>query len=307
MMNKIAFSIDLDDWYHSPLVCGANFSHYATVDEFFSKWEGRYDYLTDSTERLLNLLTTFDVKATIFVIADIVEKYPRLVEMLKSSGHEIACHSLHHTVPYHSKTKEQTQSKEEWERELAESIEILNREFGQEIIGYRAPGAFIADWMIPLLRKHGIKYDSSIAFNSLYNKTNTQLEDIPGRPYILDPKTFGPAEGEDGLLEIPWPFYKVGSYLLPGGGAYFFRLLGYNYFRLMLKQRLKEGDTVFYIHSIDVSDENFPLSNFRNRPFYWINKGTPTIKKLNKLLKAFEGKFTTCKEIYERNLTIQGD
>ena len=31
--NKIAFTIDMDDWYHTPLVSGADFSRFITVDE----------------------------------------------------------------------------------------------------------------------------------------------------------------------------------------------------------------------------------------------------------------------------------
>ena len=49
--SRIAFSIDLDDWYHTPLVSGANFSHYNTVEDFFDNWRGRYDYITGPTHQ----------------------------------------------------------------------------------------------------------------------------------------------------------------------------------------------------------------------------------------------------------------
>ncbi len=302
MKNKIAFSIDMDDWYHSPLVCGANFSHFPSVSKFFAEWQGRYDYITESTKKLLHLLDEFNVTATIFVIADIVDNYPHLTEMLQKSGHEIACHSLHHTIPYHSKTKEQIQSVAEWESELVKSIEILQKTFNREIIGYRAPGAYLADWMIPILIRNGIKYDSSVAFNSIYNKTNVKLENIPGYPYYLDEKTLGRSDRNEGLMELPWSNFQTGKYILPGGGAYFFRLLGFHYFKTLLKQRLKEGDTMFYIHSIDVGDEAYPLTNFRKRPFFWVNKGQKTLARLKKLLEAFDGQFVSCREVYFRNI-----
>ena len=47
------------------------------------------------------------------------------------------------------------------------------------------------------------------------------------------------------LIEIPWVSRKIGSYYLPGGGAFFFRLFGAMYFTKMYRQHLKQGDGVF--------------------------------------------------------------
>ena len=45
---------------------------------------------------MLDLLDEFDVTATFFVVADVVEHYPELVESIVERGHEIGCHGLHH-------------------------------------------------------------------------------------------------------------------------------------------------------------------------------------------------------------------
>jgi hypothetical protein len=90
---------------------------------------------------------------------------------------------------------------------------------------------------------------------------------------------------------------------LPGGGAFFFRLFGARYFIKMYREHLKQGDGVFYIHSLDLSNESFPLSNFRNRPFYWVNKGDKTFRSLERLLKAFPGQFVTCQELIQSTRT----
>ena len=84
-MSRIAFTIDLDDWYHTPLVAGASFSHYRTVGDFFKNWDHRFDYVTGPTLRLLDILERFNVEATFFVIADMVERYPELMDKLKAS------------------------------------------------------------------------------------------------------------------------------------------------------------------------------------------------------------------------------
>lgn len=300
-MSKIAFSVDLDDWYHTPLVAGADFSHYATVDDFFASWNKRYDYVSEPSFRLLELLNKHQVKATFFVIADMVDRYPKLMEALKGSGHEIAHHSLHHTIPFHTKNKEPVQTQSEWEDELVQAKEILETFFDRRIIGYRAPGAYFADWMVPILIKHGFKYDSSLVSNSLYNKSNRDLNHFPKTPFRLGGNFEVTEDLANSLIEIPWVSRKVGSHYLPGGGAFFFRLFGAQYFIKMYREHLKQGDGVFYIHSLDLSNETFPLSNFRHRPFYWVNKGDKTFHRLERLLKAFPGQFVRCQELIQSN------
>lgn len=295
--NRIAFSVDLDDWYHTPLVAGANFSHYPTVNAFFKTWKERYDYVTEPSFRLLDLLEKYSVKATFFVIADMVERYPELMQRLKESEHEIAHHSLHHTIPFNTKTKKQVQTKQEWEAELLKARDILESYFERPIKGFRAPGAYFADWMVPILIKHGFEYDSSVVSNSLYNKSNRDLSKFPKTPFYLNAQFEVSCSSEEALLEIPWVGRKLGSFYLPGGGAFFFRLLGVRYFSKMFKQHLKYGDGVFYIHSLDLSNESFPLSNFRNRPFYWINKGDKTLRNLEKFIKKFPESFVPCETL----------
>jgi hypothetical protein len=48
-----------------------------TKKTFIEKWKGRYDFLTlrEPTKRVLDLLDEFDVKATFFVVADVVEHF----------------------------------------------------------------------------------------------------------------------------------------------------------------------------------------------------------------------------------------
>ncbi len=47
---------------------------------------------------------------------------------------------------------------------------------GQKVIGYRAPNAYIAGWMVDALEDLGFRYDSSVCVNSFYNKTDSQLK-----------------------------------------------------------------------------------------------------------------------------------
>ncbi len=78
--SMLAVTVDIEDWYHLPPVTGAPSSKFQDVPSFFSKWNSRYDYLSKPTIKILELFQELNVKATFFIVADVVEHYPGLVE-----------------------------------------------------------------------------------------------------------------------------------------------------------------------------------------------------------------------------------
>jgi peptidoglycan-N-acetylglucosamine deacetylase len=300
-VNKIALSFDLEDWYHTPVITGYTFSKYKNVNDFFNEYNNKYDFLTEGFIKLFELLERKKIIATFFIVADILERYPEIYNMLLNSNHEIACHSLNHQIPYNPQTKKFIQSQKEWEKELLTSKKIIEKRFSKEVIGYRAPGAFFFDWMIEILENAGFKYDSSIAFNSFYNKTNIKLLKIPSHPYYINSENLSISKNKYGLMELPWSYYKFNNIFLPGGGAFFFRALGVKYFKSVIKNCLKMGDTMFYIHPLEFTSERFPSHNHFKRPLYWVNKGDKALNMLEKLIDSFNGRWTTCNEIYLNN------
>ena len=93
-MNTLSITVDIGDWYHKTFLQAKRF----TKKTFIEKWDGKYDYLSlrEPTKRVLDMLDDFDIRATFFVVADVVEHYPGLVESIVERGHEIGCHGLHH-------------------------------------------------------------------------------------------------------------------------------------------------------------------------------------------------------------------
>jgi peptidoglycan/xylan/chitin deacetylase (PgdA/CDA1 family) len=173
-MNTLSITVDIEtlflfvpkrkfseDWYHIPSVTGSPFSVYRDVNEFFEGWTGKYDYLTEPTKRVLDLLDEYDIRATFFVVADVVEHYPGLVESIVERGHEIGCHGLHHACKIDPKTKEPLMSVKEFEERTLKAKEMLERVCKGKIIGYRAPNALVGGWMLDSLEKIGFKYDSN--------------------------------------------------------------------------------------------------------------------------------------------------
>ena len=303
-MNYIALSFDIEDWYYTPLISGASISRYGSIDDFLANQQEQViDCITEETVRLIEILDHFKIKATFFLVADVSQRYRKITEILKKSSHEIASHSLTHQSAIDSKTKKPFKSVQEWTEDQHKAKDILVETFEREIIGFRAPGAYFADWMVKPLQQLGFKYDSSIAYNSFYNKTNVKLGNIPTTPYKLNSVTLGPDNADTELIELPWSYNKMGKRLiLPAGGAYFFRLFGYKYFKNVLSRALKEGDTMFYLHPLDISVQKIPEANIKHRPAFWINKGKRTEERLIKLLKTFPESFRTCGDIYRRSL-----
>ncbi|AKB56357.1 MULTISPECIES: polysaccharide deacetylase family protein [Methanosarcina] len=295
MRGSFSVTVDLEDWYHIPSVCSSPYAVYRTVNEFFEQWDGRYDYLTEPTKRALDILDEFNVTATFFVVADIVEHYPGLVESIAEKGHEIACHGLHHACKINPETKERLMSNEEFEQKTFLAKRILEKVSGERVAGYRAPNAFVGGWMLDSLENIGFKYDSSVSVNSLYNKTDSFLKTVSSFPYY--PLKNGLEVGGDrNFIEFPWAYYQ-NVLKIPASGGPILRFLGAPLVLNGLIQSLKRGHTIFYFHPIDISCTKFP-SVGNNRPFYWCMKGKLVERRIRHILKALNDVKKVCLRDY---------
>ena len=72
-MNTVSITVDIEDWYHKTFLQAKSFTKKTIIE----KWTGKYDYLSlrKPTKRVLDMLDDFDVKATFFVVADVVEHF----------------------------------------------------------------------------------------------------------------------------------------------------------------------------------------------------------------------------------------
>lgn len=295
MRGSFSVTVDLEDWYHIPSVCSSPYAVYRNVNEFFEKWKGRYDFLTEPTKKVLSILDEFNVTATFFVVADIVEHYPGLVESIAEGGHEIACHGLHHACKIDPETKEKLMSDEEFEQRTLLAKRILEKTSGERVVGYRAPNAFVGGWMLDSLERTGFKYDSSVSVNSLYNKTDSSLKTVSSFPYY--PIESGLEAGDNrNFVEFPWPYYQ-NILKIPAYGGPILRFMGAPLVLNGLIQSLKRGHTIFYFHPIDISSSEFP-SIGNNRPFYWCIKGKLVESRIRYILKTLSNVKKICLRDY---------
>lgn len=299
--SPLAVTVDVEDWYHVPAVSGAPFSPHASAPAFLDEWEGRYDYLTEATHRTLDLLDDLGVTATFFVVADVVENYPGLVAAIADRGHEIGCHGLHHECAIHPDTKAPLFTRSAYRDRIREAKSILESASGQAVRGFRAPNAYVGGWTLDVVEEVGFEYDSSVARNSLYNKTDANLDGVDSTPYTPPSGSLVPG-GSRPLTEVPWPYYDLGVGKLPTAGGPTIRLFGYHVVRRGIAQSLRRGPSVFYFHPLDVARESFPsVGNGRRRPAYWLGKGRRAEDRIRRLLADVDrDRLVTCAELLER-------
>lgn len=301
----LALTIDIEDWYHLPAVTGVPSSRFDNVPTFFNKWTSRYDYLSEPTFRVLDMLQDLNMKATFFIVADVVEHYPGLVEKISEKGHEIACHGLHHACKIDPKTRQPLMTKEEFKERTIEARLILEKACGREVIGYRAPNAYIGGWMIDILEEIGFKYDSSVSVNSLYNKSNCQLKNVNSQPYYPSQGSLDLGVQQRRIIEIPWPYFKH-VVKFPTGGGPVLRFFGSGYIIRGLKESLTRGNTTFYFHPIDISRESFPSCTTLTQHSFWAVKGDNIEKRVRKILSTFADTTGTCRQLLSKEMEIYG-
>lgn len=101
---------------------------------------------------LLSLLADGDVVATVFCTGDVARRYPELIRLIVSAGHELACHGDTHRAF-------DRMSDAEAADELARSTDAL-REFAP-VTAFRAPYLRLPRRHLPALRAFGYAVDSS--------------------------------------------------------------------------------------------------------------------------------------------------
>jgi peptidoglycan/xylan/chitin deacetylase (PgdA/CDA1 family) len=112
---------------------------------------------TEGLPRILALLDKYRIPATFFIPAVSALLHPEMIPAIMKSGrHEIGVHGWIHEFP------PATGSAAEEERLLVKAIDYLTKATGKRPVGYRAPSWAFSEHTLPLIRKAGFFYDSSL-------------------------------------------------------------------------------------------------------------------------------------------------
>lgn len=259
MINGI--TVDIEDWYH---ICGLEgCSH-------ISQWDTYESRINKNTNKILNLLHRYNVKATFFILGYIAYREPELIKTIKEAGHEIASHGY-----YHKRIFEMTE--QEFEEDIRRSIDVISSVTNERVIGFRAPEWSIrkrTPWALKILRKLEILYDSSMV-----PLTRMGERSFPISPYKFDTE-FG------AIWEFPLTTSKLFLENIPFSGGLPLRITPYFYVVSKINKMNKEGyPAMVYMHPWEFDTYKPKIELSLNRRFmHYFNLGAMP-KKVEGLLK----------------------
>lgn len=258
--------IDFEDWYHPELI-----QKYVT-----SKKEPS---VINGIDRIIDILRKSNTYATFFMVGEILEYKPEILDKILSNGHEIGFHTMHHTRIDSFNSKQQ----------FVDELQTFDRMTNGRCKGFRAPTFSInqdSSWAIDILASHGYTYDSSIvpAKTSMYG-----MSDAEENPYRISSTSLGKYDSNSSIFEFPIMITKILGKKIPSGGGFYLRLLPLGLIKkTLMRYEQKKMPATFYIHSWEMTPEfmprlNLPLKN-RFITYYNLSKARP---RLEEILKEF--------------------
>ena len=237
-MEKInALSIDLEEWYHSELVEGRR---------------SRISQVAEATKPILDLLDQYQTKASFFVVGELAEQNPDLIQSIFRKGHEIGCHTFSHKLVWNL-------DESLFRGELERFHSVLERILGKvNIKGFRAPCFSIDNrnkWALRVLVDYGYQYDTSIfplKINPLYG-----ISGAPTQPYRISLEDVRKEDSQSPLLEFPLCPLKIGGLKIPISGGFYLRALPRLFLYWGLRRINRSQPFLVYFH---------PWEGYKNTP-----------------------------------------
>jgi peptidoglycan-N-acetylglucosamine deacetylase len=268
-MNKLEnlLGIDFEEWYHPELI------------QKNIQIKNKTAKLVKGIDKILDWLRKNEVHATFFVVGELLEETPELLDKITQNEHEIAFHSM-----YHKNLK--LQDKETFSKELSTFQKLTQK----RSIGFRAPTFSLTNstsWLIKVLEDYNYKYDSSIV------PAKTQLYGIPNaeiKPYKISQNNLQNDNDDGKIIEFPLLTTNFFGKTIPSGGGFYLRALPLKFIKNALKHNISMNiPSTFYIHSWELTPEFMPKLQLPWKDkfitYYNLNKALP---KMDELLKSFE-------------------
>ena len=270
-----ALTVDLEDWYHP---------------EFVTKFvpaHQRNDQVEDAVKPLLQLLDKYNVSATFFVVGQVAERHPELIEKIYEEGHEIASHGYSHKRLHEL-------SKEKFEDDLRKSTKLLESIVKERIIGFRAPSYSIdqdSAWALDALENAGYKYDSSVFPLRFRKKSLYGVRNAPLYPYSPSKEDIT-KESDDRnrkIIEFPLSVVKFAGLKIPVAGGAYLRLFPAWFLRLAINKINKEKrPAIIYVHPWETFEKTPRIKlPFPHKQVTYYGIGS-SLKKVESLLRNFK-------------------
>ncbi|MFZ2948389.1 MAG: XrtA system polysaccharide deacetylase [Desulfuromonadaceae bacterium] len=250
-----ALTIDVEDYFQVNA-----FANNIRQDQ----WDNYPLRVDGNTRRILDLLDSFSITATFFILGWVAERLPALTKEIHRRGHEIACHGYGHELVY-------AIGPERFRSDIHRSKILLEDQCGERVNGYRAPSYSITGkslWALDILVEEGFTYDSSVfpIIHDTYGIPNAQRF-----PHRLQTEA-GP------LMEFPLttlPLRIGGKEIrLPIAGGGYLRLLPAEFVAWGIKRinNQEKQPTVLYFHPWEIDPEQPRIkAGFKSRFRHYLN------------------------------------
>ena len=226
----------------------------------------------DNAARILDFLAGRGIRATIFIVGDLVRADCALLLRAQADGHELALHSYRH-IPL------TLEDRTTYGTKLAAAKHELESICGSRVCGFRAPIFSLIPstrWVLDILHAAAFEYSSSV---------------LPARnPQFGYP---GAATGifrwPNGLLEIPVPLARLAGVSVPFLGGIYLRYLPRRLLLHMTEKLPASSAPWTYIHPYDIDSADpyfrFPGTSALMSLLLWRQRGG-TLKKLDALFRS---------------------
>lgn len=234
---------------------------------------GGYTYVEfrSGLENLTRFFEKYNISTTLFMVGNDFKHKENLdsIRAVHKAGHEIANHSMNHPQGF------RYLSPGEKEQEIRSMGEICRQTIGEAPLGFRSPGWNIDDTTIPVLKKSGYRYDSSVFptflmpvmkfahWRSMSRQTKPNRTTMgqwnymfaPLKPYHTGPHSLA-RKGTGGLIEFP---ISVSPILRIPFFATLLTFTGTGFYRFLLKRIEQHHLPVhFQMHLSDFVDYSLP-------------------------------------------------
>ena len=267
-MSKNLLGIDFEDWYHPQLI------------QKYNTKKNREPKIINGIDKIIDLLRINETSATFFMVGELLEIEPTLLDKILENGHEIAFHTMHHTKI----------DNENFQENFSKELQHFSKLTNHKSKGFRAPTFSLnknSSWIIDFLAENNYQYDSSVvpAKSHLYGLPNAEI-----KPYRTSTSCFEKNSPNGKLIEFPLLVTKFLGKTIPAAGGFYLRSLPLGVIKNAIKSYEKENRiSTFYIHSWELTPEYIPKiklpikNNFIT--FYKIRK---TFSKMESLFNEFE-------------------
>jgi polysaccharide deacetylase family protein (PEP-CTERM system associated) len=235
---KHLLTVLLEDYFH----VGA-FNSIIQRGQWY-RFETRFE---KNTLKALDLLDSFDIKATFFSLGWIADNNPEIIKEIARRGHEIANRGY-----YHRSIKQMTP--EEFREDLKRSREALEKACEKKIVGYRSAEklSYASDlWVLEILAEEGYAYDAS------FLPTSRTARQESRRRFAHKHQT-----NEKEIWEFPYSTAKIGGLIIPIAGGNYFRQIPHTLLKHAVKNWNDKFDAPFvmYFHVWELDPEQPRIS-----------------------------------------------